>query len=136
MPIPQVNEKTIKKSDLMAEYESLGWRKILEFNWVQVINRQPHLVRYRYNADTMMCDLRECHPHQLSYVRLESTGVIWTCGSCQKSDGPIASELGERIGRPQPISEAEAWRMIGMTGQYPPIGLAEPPRGRKFQIVS
>jgi len=136
MPIPQVIEGTIKKAELMKRYEALGWRKILEFDWIRMINRRPHLIRYRYNADTLQGDLRECNPHQLSYVRLESTGVIWTCGSCQKTDGPIASELGQTVGMPIPITEVEAWRQIGLTGQYPPIGLAHPPRGRKFQIVS
>ena len=136
MPLPQVKEDQVTKEELTKRYEDLGWKKTLEFDWIEMIDRQPYITRYRYNADTIPCDLRDCVALQLTFVRLESTGVIWTCGSCRKTDGPITTELGQQIGPRRAISLTEAWDVISLTGQYPPVGLEKPPRSRRFRIIS
>lgn len=121
------------REQVVKAYEDYGWTKRLEFDWIVVDRRgRAHKRRLHFNADTMNCDIPEDVQHMLSFVQLRPTGVIWTCGVCGKSDGPIAEETG-RIVSDTEITFAEAWQAIKLTGQKPPVGL-DKPSGRRGRV--
>jgi hypothetical protein len=139
MPLPNIEEEKITREELIERYLQTGWTKKLVFDWVEVDGRtkRPMLKRYEFNADTMPCGNRECIPYMATFVQLRPTGVIWTCASCRKTDGPIAIENGRELQQyTRQLTIEEAWNIIGDTGQYPPVGLEQPPKGRRYQILT
>lgn len=133
MPIPELGEKA-SREEVIKKYDELGWSKILRVEWVEMIRGKPHLRIIDFNADTMQCDLREDIPHQLTFVQFRPTGIMWTCGICGKTDGPIANENGRMISDKE-IGIEEAFHTIEKTGQYIPVGLRRGSRGRVTRVI-
>jgi len=122
MPIPELGGE-MSREQVIKEYMNYGWAKELEFDWVYVSrNGEPRVKRMRFTADTIPCGKQEDIQHQLTFLKLAPTGVIWTCGVCGKSDGPISDENGREISD-RIVSWNEAWEILSKTGQHPPIGM-------------
>jgi len=112
------------RQQVIDAYLTCDWKKVITFDWVYIDPRtgEPHVKKLRFNADTIPCLRGDDSQHQLTFVQFGSTGAIWTCGMCGKTDGPISEELGQSLGDRQ-ISIQEAWDIITKTGEYPPVGL-------------
>ena len=127
MPIPTLpvsGEMTREQVINMYAQEPYGWTKVLEFPWIEIDQRSGNVVKvlYRFDADANPCSDRNCVQYQLTFLRLAPSGVYKTCAICRRTEGPITKKLGilqDRV----PISVAEAWIILGQTGQTPPKGL-------------
>ena len=133
MPIPLFGDEDLSRDEVIQKYEEYGWTKRLEFDWILVDRRGiPRMRRMSFNADTITCDLQEDVQHMLTFLQLRPTGVIWTCGVCGKSDGPIAEELGRALSDVE-ITLPQAWEVVRRTGQHPPVGLQRS-KGRRGRV--
>lgn len=127
----------MNRDQVVKWYLNNGWSKRLEFDWIEIgRDRRPRLIHYTFNADTMTCDISDDVQLQLSFLQLRPHGVIWTCGACGKSDGPIAMENGRRVSEKE-VTIEEAWEIIRKTGQAKPVGLDPVTRrgGRRGRIT-
>lgn len=135
MPIPRL-EGDLTRQQVIEEYAKWGWKKELVLKWVVMNGRtgKPELQVYKFEANALPCSNRDCATHQLTFVQLMPTGVMWTCAICRKTMGPLAFDDGRLIDR-RDITLQEAWEIIKETGQRPPVGLKRIDGGGRFRIV-
>ena len=137
MPIPKITEdKTI--AEIEELYKEFGWFKTIEFNWIVVDGRTkvPRLTRWIFNSNSVSCDTAECRALGVTFMQLRPTGVMWTCASCRKTDGPISFDgIGrELLDHRRDLSLNEAYKILARTGQQHPVGLPKPGK-RGYRIV-
>ena len=138
MPIPNLRDKRMTKEQIIAAYENFGWHKNLLVDWIELDPRtnQVMLKSYEYVADTLPCSNENCRTYQLSFVQFMPSGVMWTCGICRKTYGPLTFKDGRLINPPgQAITVAEAWNILKRTKQIPPVGLAPAGSASGVQII-
>lgn len=135
MPIPDIDGE-ITVEELKKKYEELGWKKVLEFNWIVIgPNGIPLVKRFRFNADNLPCSKQGDVQYQMTFVDLKPSGVVWTCAICGQTDGPLSEEDGREMSS-KPITSDEAWKVLAQTGQQPPLGLKKAERGDRFKIIN
>lgn len=138
MPLPEIiGDKTIPEIEEL--YKEAGWFKTIEFDWIKVNGRtrRPMLTRWIFNSNSISCDNAECRALGVTFMQLRPTGVMWTCASCRKTDGPISFEgIGRELleHRRENISLTEAYEILARTGQQHPVGLPKPAK-REFRII-
>lgn len=137
MPVPKLSGE-LTREQIIEKYAELpyNWHKKITFDWVEVNQRNGSIIKntYEFNADSIPCGNGECAVHQLSFVTLTKSGVVWTCATCRKTEGPLPFEKGRLVKR-QTIDLVDAWKIINETGQKVPLGLP-PLSGREtFRIV-
>jgi hypothetical protein len=132
MPIPTL-KGDVTREEAVKEYAKFGWTKRTRFDWIEVDQRNGTYLKKTYdvNADAMPCSSADDASYQLTFVQVVPTGIVWTCGMCRKTEGPLAFEAsGFRLIEQKQVSLTEAWDTIKMTNQKPPIGL-QPLSGRE-----
>jgi len=126
------------RAEVIKIYSEYGWKKTLEFPWIEVDGRTREIFKkiYRFTADTLQCSSRRCSAHQLTFVTLYPTGVCWTCAICRRSMGELTWGDGALLNGPrgESVTPEKAWEIVNATNQYPPIGL-EPLGAGDLQIV-
>lgn len=129
----------LKREDVIAAYEKDGWRKIIEFPWIELNGRtgQIFMKQYRFDSNALQCSRRSCSRYGLTFVRLAPHGVIWICAMCRRTMGPMAWEDGELLNGPlgEQITLVQAWDMLAKTGQTVPVGLPPLSGSEGLQIV-
>lgn len=123
-PVPSIRElaQVTNPQELCNLYtEKYGWKKNMEFNWVNYdsIRNVWTVTRFSIDAQKLSCG---CGENAL-FVCLTSTGVIQTCSACGVSTGPISFDdrafTAISVSR---VSKAEGLAMTKSSGQHPPIG--------------
>ena len=139
MPIPDLPVSgEISRQEIIDMYaeEPYAWKRVLQFDWVEISQRTGilHKVHYRFDADALPCGDRKCVQWQLTFLQLRPAGVIKTCAICRRTEGPITKELGIIV-ETTPITVREAWDIVNATGQVPPKGLDPIQVGSGLQIT-
>ncbi len=133
MPLPDDRE-VFNFNDLVKEMEQLGWKKTLEFDWIEFDQRNRRILKlhYVFDANRSPCLNKSCRGSELVYFQLAPSGVIWTCASCRKTMGPIAFEDAANTVSPVEITFNQALEIIKQTKQIMPIGLTPQMGTRKI----
>ncbi len=131
MPIP--DDRTEWTFDeIVKAYLDLGWKKELEFPWIEYDqrNRRILIVNYKYMAQKNPCTTKSCMGSDLVFLDFRPTGVFWTCGTCRRTMGPLAFEDAYEASPPKEVTYDEAMNILKTTHQITPIGLAPTMRRR------
>lgn len=125
MPIPRLSGE-LSREQIIEKYKEFGWSKKLQYDWIEVDQRNNAFIKKTYdvNADAMPCSSNDDASYQLSFIQFVSTGIVWTCANCRRTEGPLSIEAaGIRLIGQKTVNLSEAWDIIKKTGQKKPIGM-------------
>jgi len=138
LPIPNIEGSTTREEVIKA-YEELGWKKTIEFDWIEINQRRGEVLINTYRFTALPCTGKTpdgaCAQWDLVFVLLMPTGVIHTCAMCRRTQGPLPDEDGMLVTSRTAPDRAEVFRILRKTGQKLPVGLDRIlPRGPRIKL--